>query len=199
MEHSMSGHVIVVMGPTGSGKGTLMKYAHSVFPDLHETVSCTTRQARPGEVDGADYHFITPEEFTAKVAAGDFLEWAEYGGNRYGTLKSEIIPRLEGGELVLTEIEVQGVEQLRTLLPEDVMSVVYVEAGEWEVLRARALARAPITEQELASRKQRYDIEVQAKPIADIVINNTGDDFTPACEAFVSYISSVREQAERKR
>ena len=192
----MTGHVIVVMGPTGSGKGTLMKYAHSVFPDLYETVSCTTRQPRPGEQDGVDYHFITPEAFTAKIGAGDFLEWAEYGGNRYGTLKSEIIPRLESGELVLTEIEVQGVEQLRKLLPETVMSVVYVEAGEWEVLRARALARAPITEQELISRKQRYEIEIQAKPLADFVIDNTGDDFAPACDVFVSYIASVRNQAK---
>ena len=171
----------------------MMSYAHSVLPQLHETISCTTREPRPGEMDGVEYYFLTPEEFAAKVEAGEFIEWAWFGANRYGTLKSEIVPRLEAGELVLTEIELQGVEQLRALLPKDAMTVVYIEAGSWENLVARVKSRAPITDEELAARHERYLAEVQAKPLADIIIDNTEQDFTAAQEEFVSVVRSIQD------
>ena len=192
MQQEYTGHVIVVMGPTGSGKGTMMSYAHTVYPQLHETVSCTTREPRPGEVDGVNYWFLSADEFSRRVDAGDFIEWAWFGSNRYGTLKSEIIPRLQAGELVLTEIEVQGVEQLRRILPATVMTVVYIEAGNWDTLVARAKARAPITDDELEKRYERYKIEVQAKSLADIVIENTTDDFTPAQEKFAAIVGDIQ-------
>lgn len=192
MQHTLAGHVVVVMGPTGSGKGTMMSYVHGALPDIHETVSCTTRSPRPGETDGVEYHFLTAEEFTARIEAGDFIEWAWFGSNRYGTLKNEIVPRLERGELVLTEIEIQGVEQLRELLPEGTMTVVYIEAGSWDTLVARVRSRAPISDEELAARHERYLVEVQAKPQADIIIDNTKQDFTAAQEEFVSIIRSIQ-------
>lgn len=188
-----------MMGPTGSGKGTLKKCAHDTFPDMYETISCTTRAPRPGETDGVDYFFITPETFATKIANEEFLEWAEFGGNRYGTLKSEIIPRLTAGELVLTEIELQGVDQLRALLPTEAMSVVYVEAGEWDTLRARVTARAPISEDELAARKARYEVEIKAKPTADVVIDNSVLDVQVACDALIAYISSVYDAQATRR
>ena len=194
MEKEYSGHLIVVMGPTGSGKGTVMSHAHTVFPDLHETISCTTRSPRPGEQNGVEYYFLTPEEFTERIEVGDFIEWAWFGSNRYGTLKSEVVPRLEAGELVLIEIELQGVQQLLKLLPRGSMTVVYIEAGSWENLVARVRKRAPISEEELASRHERYLIEVQAKPLADIVINNTTEDFTTAQEEFISIIQSIKDK-----
>ncbi len=169
------GHVVVVMAPMGSGKGTMVQYALSHFPDLHQTVSCTSRAMRPGEIADTHYHFVTNEEFDAKIAAGDFLEWAEFAGNKYGTLKSEILPRLDDREVVIVEIELQGVEQLLELLPREHMTIVYIEAGGWEVLRARAEARAPMSAEELTARYERFLIEKQSKPLADIVINNSTD------------------------
>lgn len=198
MNKDLTGHVIIVMAPTGSGKGTLMNYALEMMPDIHTTVSCTTRMMRPKEVDGKDYYFITKEEFDEKIHNGEFLEWAEYGLNRYGTLKTEILPALESGEVVLVEMEIQGVEQLHKILPKENMTVVYIEAGGWEVLKARALARAPIDEAELQKRYERYLAEIDFKQFADVVIDNSGDDFTPAKENFVSLINDIYSKIESK-
>lgn len=166
------GHVVVVMAPMGSGKGTIIKHVLQVHPAVYQTVSCTSRAKRPGEIDGVHYHFLSQEAFDAKIAAGEFLEWAVFAGNKYGTLKSEIVPRLASPQVVVVEIELQGVEQLLTLLPREAMTVTYIEAGGWDVLKARAEARAPMSETELAARHERFLIEQQAKPLADVIINN---------------------------
>lgn len=191
MTAAYTGHVVIVMAPMGSGKGTVIQYARERFPELRTTVSCTTRASRPGEVDGQDYHFLTREAFLAKIDAGEFLEWAEFGGNLYGTLQSEILPPITRGEIVIAEIEVQGVEQLRTLLPAAVMTTIYIEAGGWDELRRRALARAEMSQAELKRRHERYLVELQTKAWADLIIDNTGDDFTPACERFAEFIESL--------
>ena len=169
----ISGHVVVVMAPMGSGKGTLIKSALKKFDNIQLTVSCTSREKRPKEVDGINYHFVSKEEFKNKVEAGDFLEWAEFAGNYYGTLKSEIFPRLEKCQVVIVEIEVQGVEQLIKLMPRDHLTITYIEAGGWDILKARAIARAPISDEELEARYERYLIEQQAKPLADVIIDNS--------------------------
>lgn len=196
MTAAYTGHVVIVMAPMGSGKGTVIKYARTLFPELRTTVSCTTRAMRPGEVDGQDYHFLDRDAFQAKIAAGEFLEWAEFGDNLYGTLKNEILPPIERGEIVIAEIEVQGVEQLRALLPAEVITTVFIEAGGWEELRRRALARAEMSDEELRKRHERYLVEIQTKAWADMVLDNTGDDFTPACKRFAEFIESLyRAQA----
>lgn len=173
--NDIRGHVIVVMAPTGSGKGTLVREALNTHEGLQHTVSCTSRKQRPGEVDGQHYHFISSEAFDRKIAAGEFLEWAEFAGNKYGTLKSEILPRLADCAVVIVEIELQGVEQLLQLLPREHLTIVYIEAGGWEVLRARAEERAAMTSEELAARHHRFLIEQQAKPLADVIIDNSTD------------------------
>ncbi len=188
----MTGHAIIVMAPTGSGKGTLISHVLEVFPDIYTTVSCTTREMRPGEVNGKDYYFISREEFDAKIAAGEFLEWATYGLNRYGTLRSEILPHLYSGEIVLLEIEVQGVESLHAILPKSHMTVIYIEAGGWEVVKARALARAPIAQEELEKRYERYLAEVEFKQHADIVIDNSSNDSSIAKKQIVKLISEIK-------
>lgn len=171
----IQGHVVVVMAPMGSGKGTIVHHALTKYPALQHTISCTSRAMRPGEVDGQHYHFVTREAFDAKIAAGEFLEWAEFAGNKYGTLKSEILPRLAHNEVVIVEIEVQGVEQLLGLIPREHMTIAYIEAGGWEVLRKRAEARAPMTETELTARHERFLIEQKAKPLADVIIDNSAE------------------------
>ncbi len=192
MELPQTGHVIIIMAPMGSGKGTLISYVKQTFPQVHVTVSCTTRAMRPGEVDGVSYHFLTNAEFDKKIEAGEFLEWAHFGLNRYGTLKSEILPYLEAGQTVISEIELQGVEQLHQLLLPKQVTTVYIEAGGWEVLKARALARAPMTDEELEKRYNRYLVEVEAKKIADIIIDNSSNDPEPAKAAIKQLIESFQ-------
>ena len=194
MLDNIKGHVLVVMAPMGSGKGTLIKEALATFPDLYVTVSCTTRAMRPGEVEGKDYYFISDEEFDRKVENDDFLEWAVFGKNRYGTLKSEIVSRLENGQIVIAEIDVQGVEQLHQLIPSEHITTVFIEAGGWEGLKARAMARAPMSEEELAARYERYLVEVASKDIADIIIDNSTNDPTPAMQEFCRLIETLKNR-----
>ncbi len=185
-----SGHVIVVMAPTGSGKGTIINHALLAYPEIYQTVSCTSRSMRPGEIEGDHYHFLTQAEFDQKIQNGDFLEWAEFAGNRYGTLKSEVLPRVKSSEIVLLEIELQGVEQLLKLLPREEMTIVYIEAGGWSVLKERALSRAPMTEAELEKRYERFVHETEAKPLADMIIDNS-EDIEAAHAEFSLMIESV--------
>jgi guanylate kinase len=108
----MLGTLLIVSGPSGSGKTTLCRRAEKDVLTAY-SISCTTRQPRPGEQDGVDYHFLTPEVFAAKVAAGEFLEHATVHGNSYGTLKSDIIQLLEAGKNVVMDIDVQGAASIR--------------------------------------------------------------------------------------
>jgi len=195
MLENIKGHLIIVMAPTGSGKGTIIKDALAHFPALETTISCTTRKERPGETSGREYYFLSAKEFEQRKAAGDFLEWAVFGQQQYGTLKSEILPRLEAGKIVITEIELQGVAQLHALVPKEHMTTVYIEAGGWDMLKARALDRAPMTEEELSHRYQRYLVEVVAKDKADVVIDNTQNDFTSAKQAFHRLIEDLQSRA----
>ena len=109
--------VFVITGPSGVGKGTLIRGLLARIPELELSVSATTRTPRPGEVDGVDYHFLSDEEFDRKVAAGAFVEHAAYSGRRYGTLRSELERRTAAGVPVVLEIEVQGARQVRRTLP----------------------------------------------------------------------------------
>lgn len=108
----MLGTLLIVSGPSGSGKTTLCRRAEKDGLTAY-SISCTTRQPRPGEQDGVDYHFLTPEVFAAKAAAGEFLEHATVHGNSYGTLKSDIIQLLEAGKNVVMDIDVQGAASIR--------------------------------------------------------------------------------------
>ncbi len=108
----MIGTLLIVSGPSGSGKTTLCRRAEKDNLTSY-SISCTTRQPRPGEQDGVDYHFLTQEDFAAKVAAGEFLEYATVHGNSYGTLKSDIIDLLLAGKNVVMDIDVQGAASIR--------------------------------------------------------------------------------------
>lgn len=168
----MQGRVIVIFGPSGSGKGTLFSYVRQRHPEFVYPVSATTRAQRPQERDGVNYHFLSREAFQERVKNGAFLEWAEFAGNWYGTLKSEILEPLAKGKTVVLEIEVQGVEQLRELLPEEALTTIYIDAGSWEELKARITARAPVSDEELERRYERYQEEVRFREIADYTIHN---------------------------
>lgn len=194
-----TGHVLLLMAPMGSGKGTLERYIFTQFPDLLFSVSCTTRAPRPGERDGKEYYFISREEFETKISAGEFLEWAEFGGNLYGTLKAELLQPLENGKIILNEIELQGIEQIKKLIPAENRTIIYVEAGDWDALVRRALSRAPISEEELNKRRKRYEHEVAAKPYADVVIDNRDGKLESAQKEFVAVIENIYSKMNRDR
>ena len=173
MADSISGHLILIMAPSGSGKGTLVRYVREELSDIVSfATSCTTRTPRPGEKDGETYFFKTREEFENLIEAGAFLEWEEYSGNLYGTLKDELLTPLGEGKLVLYELDVRGVQSLSEIISREDMTIIYLDAGGWDVLERRIRGRAPITDEELAKRKERYEHESQAKDMADVIIPN---------------------------
>jgi guanylate kinase len=155
--------VFVITGPSGVGKGTLISTLLERVPGLELSVSATTRGPRDGEADGRDYHFLSPEEFDRRIAAEDFLEFATYSGNRYGTLRSEVRERLDAGKSVVLEIEVQGARQVRAAMRESVQ--VFIAPSDPAVLRhrlesrgadsAEAIdARLDVAEQEMAAQDE---------------------------------------------
>jgi guanylate kinase len=131
--------VFVITGPSGVGKGTLIRLLRERVPELALSVSATTRAPRPGEEDGVDYHFLSDAEFARRVEAGEFVEWAEYSGRRYGTLRSELQRHLDEGRPVVLEIELQGARQVREAMPEAVQ--IFIEPPDREALKDRLVGR----------------------------------------------------------
>lgn len=189
----MRGIFVLVVGPSGSGKDTLITAATAAYPDIVLSISCTTRSMRPGETDGVDYHFLSREAFEHRIAAGEFLEWAKYGENYYGTLRSTIDEAVAGGKLIMSDIEVQGVRQVRAgALPPSERVFVYVDAGPWEALERRITARAPITPEELKRRKVRYEDERTFKDHADYIVENLDGGLDVAKQQFVAVVKELR-------
>jgi guanylate kinase len=169
--------VFVITGPSGVGKGTLIRGLLERVPELELSISATTRQPRPGEVDGVAYHFLTPERFDARVGAGDFLEHATYSGNRYGTLRSELERRTRAGIPVVLEIEVQGARQVRAAMPEAV--AVFIAPPGREALRARLVGRGTDTAEQVDERLRTAERELEAQPeFGHVVVNDRLEDAT---------------------
>jgi guanylate kinase len=176
--------VFVITGPSGVGKGTLISMLLERLPDLELSISATTREPRAGEVDGSDYHFLTPEEFGRRVDAEDFLEFATYSGNRYGTLRSEVRRRLDGGHSVVLEIEVQGARQVRAAMRESVL--VFIAPLDPAVLRERLLDRGTDSAEAIDARLEVAEIELAAKDeFAHQIVNDDLDRAAGELEAIV--------------
>ncbi|HEY0516537.1 MAG TPA: guanylate kinase [Solirubrobacteraceae bacterium] len=167
--------VFVITGPSGVGKGTLIRGLMERLPQLELSVSATTRQPRAGEQDGVDYHFLGPEEFDRRVAAGEFVEHADYAGRRYGTLRSELDRRVKAGVPVVLEIEVQGARQVREAMPEAVQ--VFIAPPSLEALRTRLVGRGTDDQQEVERRLQVAEQELRAQPeFGHVVVNDRLED-----------------------
>lgn len=150
------GILLVVSGPSGSGKTTLCRRLADEG-EARYSVSCTTRPARPGEINGRDYHFLSHEEFIAKRDAGEFLESAEVHGNLYGTLKSEVIGPLSEGTDIVMDLDVQGAAQVRACADAGIrLSAIdlFVMPASEEELRARLSGRGTDSAEVIALRMQ---------------------------------------------
>jgi guanylate kinase len=152
--------VFVVTGPSGAGKGTLIQLVLPRFPALAVAVSATTRAQRPGEEDGVHYWFLEREEFDRKVLAGDFLEWVDYVGNRYGTLNSEIDRLRAVGKAPLLELETDGALRVKARVPGAVTIFVTAPVEELDRrLHERATESSGVIDERLATARRQLELQ----------------------------------------
>ncbi|MBR0104539.1 MAG: guanylate kinase [Firmicutes bacterium] len=167
------GVLLIISGPSGSGKGTVAEIL-TREDDYFLSVSATTRAPRDYEIPGEHYYFMTKEEFLSKVRDGEFLEWAEFCGNCYGTPKKEIMERLDKGQNIILEIEVQGALQVKNEYPEAVL--VFMIPPSAQELKKRLAGRGTETEEVILERLERALIELDVANMYDyLVINHVSD------------------------
>lgn len=157
----MTGRLLVVAGPSGVGKSTVVNWVRSNAPSVWVSVSMTTRPMRSGESHGVEYFFVERSEFESTVSSGDMLEWAEYAGNLYGTPAAPVADRLAAGQSVILEIEIQGAAQVKERFPEAIL--VFLKPPSWEVLVQRLTGRGTETEESIAKRLKVAEIELAAE------------------------------------
>lgn len=169
----MKGKLFLILGPSGSGKGTVIQYLKDNFKEFVFPISCTTRKSRPHEKEGDIYFYLTKEEFKKKIEKGEFLEWAiVHADNYYGTLKKPILEALEAEKIVIREVDMQGVKSIRALLPKENVVSIFITTKSWEELKARILLRHQETEAELAKRYESYKKEREFASECDYIVEN---------------------------
>jgi guanylate kinase len=167
----MTNRLTVIAGPTAVGKGTVVKYILEHYPNVHLSVSATTRAPRPGEVEGESYFFLTHEQFDEMIAAGDMLEYAVvHGANKYGTPRLPVTRALESGKQVILEIDIQGARQVKQRLPE--AKLVFIAPPSWDELVKRLVGRGTETPEEQARRLETAKSELAARDEFDFVVIN---------------------------
>ena len=173
--------LLILAGPAGSGKSTLCDRLVAEVPGVSRVVTTTTRTPRTGEVDGVHYHFLTPEQFDAKVTAGAFLEWAwVHGRKRYGTLASSVLDPMAQGRSLVLSVDVQGVESFRRAAAANPllarrMTTVFIVVDH-ERLVARMRGRAQDDEEEIAARMRTAERELREAPKFDFLIESRTRD-----------------------
>lgn len=167
---SDKGKLFVISGPSGVGKGTLVNLLCVKHPDLVISVSATTRQPRPGEVNGKHYYFVDREVFLDRVNKGKFLEWAEFSGNFYGTDGAFVEENLNQGKHVLLEIDVKGAVQVKKKMESAVL--IFIEPPTVEELQSRLFKRKTESDEEIQKRLNIVKSELEQKAIFDYTITN---------------------------
>ena len=188
------GLVLVVCGPSGVGKGTLLARLRRQYPNFAFSVSCTTRAPRPGERDGVDYQFVTRERFEALRAEGHFAEWAEVHGNLYGTPKAPVREHMAAGRDVIFDIDVQGALQLREHFPDGLY--VFILPPSMTVLEARLRGRGTDSEEQVAKRLKNAIGELRQAGGFDYLVVN--DDLDVAYDDLRAVYKAGRLAARRQ-
>ncbi len=165
------GRVAVLAGPTAVGKGTVSRSVVEQHPNIHLSVSATTRMPRPGEIDGVHYYFVSPERFDEMVNEGEFLEWAVvHGTHRYGTPRGPVVDASRSGRPVLLEIDLAGARQVRETMPD--AHFVFLAPPSWETLVERLVGRGTESEDERQRRLATARVELAAEAEFDTTIVN---------------------------
>lgn len=181
-------NLIIFTGPSGVGKGTIVKQVFSDLKKIEFSISCTTREIRPGEIDGVNYFFKTKEEFEAMIKNDELLEWAEFVGNYYGTPKDFVMSTLESGSDVFLEIEVQGALQVMEKYPEAVS--IFLVPPSIDELESRLRSRATEKEDVLQKRLNKAREEMKAVGKFNYIVTN--DDLDKAVESVKALIMAAR-------
>ena len=171
------GRLVVLAGPSAVGKSTVVQRLRKEVEDLYFSVSMTTRNPRPGEEDGKDYFFVSPESFQERIDAGEMLEWADIHGGlqRSGTPAAPVRDALDAGRPVLVEVDLAGARNIKQIMPEAV--TVFLAPPSWEVLVERLTGRATETEDVIARRLQPARAELAAQDeFDDVIVNNDLDE-----------------------
>lgn len=162
--------LLVISGSSGVGKGTVIKALLQKYPDLNLSISCTTRKQREGEVHGVNYFYISQEEFDKSVANNEFLEWANFSGNYYGTKKSYIDDCLKNNKNILLEIDTQGALQIKQKMPEAIL--IFIAPPSYEELETRLRGRKTETEEAIQKRLECVKSELEKSKLYDYIIIN---------------------------
>lgn len=189
---SRTGNLFVISGPSGAGKGTLVKALIEQVPDAWLSVSATTRKPREGEVDGKHYHFLSNDQFDDLVRQDGFLEWAQVHSNKYGTPRAQVEQAIAEGKQAILEIDVQGAFQIKEKIPQSIL--VFIEPPSLEILEERLRGRGTETEDVIAARMSVATMELLEKIKYDIAIVN--DDLDVATKELVDF---VEKQANRPK
>ncbi|MCC0178286.1 guanylate kinase [Waterburya agarophytonicola K14] len=176
MPANQLGKLIVITGPSGVGKGTLVNFLLQRHPQLKLSISATTRQPRPGEVEGVNYFFLNKKDFETAILNQELLEWAEYAGNYYGTPKAGVIEEIKQGNYIILEIELAGARSVADLFPEALR--IFILPPSIEELEQRIRNRGTNTEESIANRLEIAQKEIAARDEFDLQIVN--DDLEQA-------------------
>jgi guanylate kinase len=179
----------VISGPSGAGKGTVVGLLRACLDHLALAVSATTRSPRPGEADGREYHFLSRDAFARAVRGGAFVEWVEYSGDLYGTLRREVVEKLARGDDVILEIELRGARAVREAMPE--ARLVFIAPPSLEELGRRLRGRGTEGDAAIARRLGIAETEVAAAGEFDLVVVN--DDAERAAAELAEIINAERK------
>ena len=191
------GIVIVISGPSGSGKGTVVEQLRKIYPNAGVSVSATTRQKRTGEVDGVHYHYKSREEFEKLIESGEVLEHTTYNGNYYGTLRSEAEKIVNSGRDLILEIEVDGAGQIKKLLGDECTAVMLI-APDHKELERRLRGRGTDSEEAILNRLATARKEIRLAPMYDYIVVNENGKVEECAENIVAIIKAERQKYSRR-
>ncbi len=186
---NLKGTLFIISGPSGVGKGTIIRELKKKFPDFIYPISHTTREMRPGEKEGEVYHFITKSAFEEAIEHGEFLEWAKiHQSNYYGTLKEPIIAALEQGKNVIREVDVQGFHSIKKVIPPSHLVTIFITAESAEELIKRITKRGSLPQDEIDRRMESAKKELSEAYLFDYKVSNKENNIEECLQEIVKII-----------